>query len=141
MLVDVWKLAHTEWIKWALLFGPPFLHINCNNYQNIIIKDEQKNYNGSKQTKRVGKLTLAKALSFSELWEFSFLEFQTRATCTLPGNNYKFINLNLKLVSVKSSKQKGSFSMNSASNHFYIFQRPEWMCCMLSQPSAHTHHG
>jgi hypothetical protein len=26
--------------------------------------------------------------------------------------------------------------MNSASNHFYIFQRPEGMCCMLSRPSA-----
>ena len=56
LLVDVWKLAHMEWIRWALPFGPPFLHKNCHkkyihNDQmiqhakqgNMLVQDSQGN--------------------------------------------------------------------------------------------------
>ena len=80
--------------------------------------------------------TFARAFNFSELGEFSFLEFQTKATCTLPEITEKFIvifkDLNRPFLTNHKSKyshyRKQWDSEISATNHFDIFVRQEEMC-------------
>lgn len=72
-------------------------------------------------------LTLARADNFSKLGELSLLEFQTKATCTLPV-------IVCEILSIRVSQAITHRQIST--NRFCISRKKEEMCRMLKQPST-----
>ena len=71
LLVDVWKLAHIEWIRWTILFGPPFLHKYCHKryiHNDLVIqRAKQWNVLGQSSNRNMKSTPLLQNLSFNNL--------------------------------------------------------------------------